>query len=218
MIRVVVADDQALVRAGLCAILATQHDITVVGQAGDGDEAVCVVERTRPDVVLMDVRMPTTDGIQAARQLADLPSRILMLTTFDIDEYVYAAMKAGASGFLLKDTPPESLVEAIRAAARGDALLAPAITRRLVEEFVRRPAPGTATPDALTALTPRERDVLAEMARGHSNSEIATHMFLSEATVKTHVTRILTKLHLRDRAQAVVLAYECGLVRPGDSA
>ena len=218
MIRVVVADDEGLVRAGLCAILATQHDITVVGQASDGEEAVCVVEQTQPDVVLMDVRMPKTDGIQAAHRLAHAPSRILMLTTFDMDEYVYAAMKAGVSGFLLKDAPPESLVEAIRAADRGDALLAPAITRRLVEEFVRRPAPGTTTPDALTVLTPRERDVLAEIARGHSNSEIATNLFLSEATVKTHVTRILTKLRLRDRTQAVVLAYECGLVRPGDSA
>ena len=216
MIRVVVADDQGLVRAGLCSILATQPDIEVVGQAADGDEAVRVVRDAEPDVALMDVRMPGTDGIEAARRLAGSSARILMLTTFDMDEYVYAAMKAGACGFLLKDAPPESLVEAVRAAARGDALLAPAITRRLVEEFVRRPAPGATSPEALAPLTPRERDVLAEVARGHSNAEIAGRLFLSEATVKTHVTRMLTKLHLRDRAQAVVLAYESGLVRPGD--
>lgn len=216
MIRVVVADDQGLVRAGLCSILATQPDIEVVGQAADGDEAVRVVREAGPDVVLMDVRMPGTDGIEAARRLAGSSARILMLTTFDMDEYVYAAMKAGASGFLLKDAPPESLVEAVRAAARGDALLAPAITRRLVEEFERRPAPGSTSPEALAPLTPRERDVLAEVARGHSNAEIAGRLYLSEATVKTHVTRMLTKLHLRDRAQAVVLAYESGLVRPGD--
>lgn len=216
MIRVVVADDQGLVRAGLCSILATQPDIEVVGQAADGDEAVRVVREAGPDVVLMDVRMPGTDGIEAARRLAGSSARILMLTTFDMDEYVYAAMKAGACGFLLKDAPPESLVEAVRAAARGDALLAPAITRRLVEEFVRRPAPGSTSPEALAPLTPRERDVLAEVARGHSNAEIAGRLYLSEATVKTHVTRMLTKLHLRDRAQAVVLAYESGLVRPGD--
>ena len=215
MIRVVVADDQGLVRAGLCSILATQPDIDVVAQAADGDEAVRVVRETSPDVVLMDVRMPGTDGIEAATRLAGTSSRILMLTTFDLDEYVYAALKAGASGFLLKDAPPESLVEAVRAVARGDALLAPAITRRLVEEFVRRPAPGSTTPEALAPLTPRERDVLAEVARGFSNREIAGRLFLSEATVKTHVTRMLTKLHLRDRAQAVVLAYESGLVRPG---
>ena len=216
MIRVVVADDQGLVRAGLCSILATQPDIEVVGQAADGDEAVRVVRDAEPDVALMDVRMPGTDGIEAARRLAGSSARILMLTTFDMDEYVYAAMKAGACGFLLKDAPPESLVEAVRAAARGDALLAPAITRRLVEEFVRRPAPGATSPEALAPLTPRERDVLAEVAHGHSNAEIAGRLFLSEATVKTHVTRMLTKLHLRDRAQAVVLAYESGLVRPGD--
>jgi DNA-binding NarL/FixJ family response regulator len=216
VIRVVVADDQGLVRAGLCSILATQSDIEVVGQAADGDDAVGVVREAGPDVVLMDVRMPGTDGIEAARRLAGSSARIVMLTTFDMDEYVYAAMKAGACGFLLKDAPPESLVEAVRAAARGDALLAPAITRRLVEEFVRRPAPGSASPEALAPLTPRERDVLAEVARGHSNAEIAGRLYLSEATVKTHVTRMLTKLHLRDRAQAVVLAYESGLVRPGD--
>jgi DNA-binding NarL/FixJ family response regulator len=216
VITVVVADDQGLVRAGLCSILATQPDLHVVGQAADGAEAVRVVRDTEPDVVLMDVRMPEVDGIEAAGRLASSPCAIVMLTTFDLDEYVYAAMKAGACGFLLKDAPPEALIDAVRAAARGDALLAPAITRRLVEEFVRRPAPGTTTPEALTRLTPRERDVLAEVARGHSNAEIARRLYLSEATVKTHVTRMLTKLHLRDRAQAVVLAYESGLVRPGD--
>jgi DNA-binding NarL/FixJ family response regulator len=215
MIRVVVADDQGLVRAGLCSILGTQPDLEVVGEAVDGAQAVRVVRELVPDVVLMDVRMPGTDGIEAALQLAGSTTRIVMLTTFDLDEYVYAAMKAGASGFLLKDAPAESLVDAVRSAARGDALLAPAITRRLVEEFVRRPAPGSTTPEVLSPLTPRERDVLTEVARGFSNSEIASRLFLSEAPVKTHVTRMLTKLGLRDRAQAVVMAYESGLVRPG---
>jgi DNA-binding NarL/FixJ family response regulator len=217
VIRVVVADDQGLVRAGLCSILATQPDIEVVGEAADGAEAVRRVRELEPDVVLMDIRMPGTDGIEATAQLAGGAARILVLTTFDLDEYVYAAMKAGASGFLLKDAPPESLVAAVHAASRGDALLAPEITRRLVEEFVRRPPPGSGIPDQLTRLTPREREVLVEMGRGRSNGEIAVTLFLSEATVKTHVTRVLTKLHLRDRAQAVVLAYETGLVRPGDS-
>jgi DNA-binding NarL/FixJ family response regulator len=217
VIRVVVADDQGLVRAGLCSILATQPDIEVVGEAADGAEAVRRVRELEPDVVLMDIRMPGTDGIEATAQLAGGFARILVLTTFDLDEYVYAAMKAGASGFLLKDAPPESLVAAVHAASRGDALLAPEITRRLVEEFVRRPPPGSGIPDQLTRLTPREREVLVEMGRGRSNGEIAVTLFLSEATVKTHVTRVLTKLHLRDRAQAVVLAYETGLVRPGDS-
>jgi DNA-binding NarL/FixJ family response regulator len=217
VIRVVVADDQGLVRAGLCSILSMQPDIEVVGEAADGAEAVRRVRELEPDVVLMDIRMPGTDGIEATTQLAGGSARILVLTTFDLDEYVYAAMKAGASGFLLKDAPPESLVAAVHAAARGDALLAPEITRRLVEEFVRRPPPGSGVPEQLTRLTPREREVLVEMGRGRSNAEIAGTLFLSEATVKTHVTRVLTKLHLRDRAQAVVLAYESGLVRPGDT-
>jgi DNA-binding NarL/FixJ family response regulator len=216
MIRVVVVDDQGMVRAGLAGILDTQEDIEVVGQAGDGVAAVRLVQQVRPDVVLMDVRMPGTDGIEATRRLAGSSARILMLTTFDMDEYVYAAMKAGACGFLLKDAPAESLIDAVRGAARGDALLAPAITRRLVEEFVRRPAPGSGDATRLAPLTAREREVLAEVARGRSNAEIAARLFLSEATVKTHVTRTLTKLRLRDRAQAVVLAYESGLVRPGD--
>jgi len=214
---VVVADDQGLVRAGLVSILSSQPDLTVVGEAADGDEAVRVVRDADPDVVLMDVRMPGVDGIEATRRLAGSRAAVVMLTTFDLDEYVYAAMKAGAIGFLLKDSPPESLVEAVRCAARGDALLAPAITRRLVEEFVRRPAPGASRPERLEPLTQRECEVLAEVARGLSNAEIAAKLFLSEATVKTHVTRMLTKLRVRDRAQAVVAAYESGLVRPGDS-
>jgi DNA-binding NarL/FixJ family response regulator len=217
VIRVVVADDQGLVRAGLCSILATQADLEVVGEAADGAEAVRRVRELEPDVVLMDIRMPGTDGIEATAQLADSPARILVLTTFDLDEYVYAAMRAGASGFLLKDAPPESLVAAVHAAARGDALLAPEITRRLVEEFVRRPPPGSGRPKALERLTPRECEILAEMGRGRSNAEMARTFFLSEATVKTHVSRVLTKLQLRDRAQAVVVAYETGLVRPGDN-
>ncbi len=215
MIRVVVVDDQGMVRAGLAAILDTQSDIDVVGQADDGSAAVPMIEQLRPEVALMDVRMPQMDGIEATRRLAGAGTRILMLTTFDLDEYVYSAMKAGACGFLLKDAPPESLIEAVRAAARGDALLAPAITRRLVEEFVRRPAPGAEDTGRLAPLTAREKEVLGEVAGGLSNSEIAAKLFLSEATVKTHVTRMLTKLRLRDRAQAVVLAYETGLVRPG---
>jgi DNA-binding NarL/FixJ family response regulator len=214
---VAVVDDQGLVRAGLVSILRTQPDLTVVAEAADGDEAVRVVREVDPDVVLMDVRMPGTDGIEATRRLAGARSAIVMLTTFDMDEHVYAAMKAGAAGFLLKDAPPEALVAAVRSAARGDALLAPAITRRLVEEFVRRPAPGSSRPEGLARLTARECEVLVEMARGRSNAEIAARLFLSEATVKTHVTRTLTKLGLRDRAQAVVLAYESGLVRPGES-
>ena len=215
MINVVIVDDQALVRAGLVAILETQADLRVVGQADDGRSAVPLIKDLRPDVVMMDIRMPQMDGIEAVRRLNGTPSRILMLTTFDLDEYVYSALKAGASGFLLKDAPPESLVEAVRAAARDEALLAPAITRRLIEEFLQRPEPG-AIPERLGSLTAREREVLVLIGRGLSNSEIAEHLFLSVATVKTHVTRTLTKLRLRDRAQAVVLAYESGLVRPGE--
>ena len=218
VISVVVVDDQALVRGGLCSILATQPDMRVLAEAADGEEAVRVVREHQPDVVLMDVRMPGMDGIEAVRRLARDRSRILMLTTFDLDEYVYAAMKAGASGFLLKDARPEALVHAVRTVARGDSLLAPAITRRLVEEFVRRPLPNSGVPDVLAPLTAREREVLAKMARGRTNAEIAARLFLSEATVKTHVTRLMTKLRLRDRAQAVVLAYEVGLVRPGEPA
>jgi DNA-binding NarL/FixJ family response regulator len=218
MTSVVVVDDQGLVRAGLVSILRTTTDLTVAGEACNGAEAVRVVRQTDPDVTLMDVRMPEVDGIEATRRLADHRTAIIMLTTFDLDEYVYAAMKAGARRFLLKDGRPEALLEAVRAAARGDALLAPAITRRLVEQFVRRPAPGEDRPEALGRLTARECEVLVEVARGRSNAEIAARLFLSEATVKTHVTRMLTKLRLRDRAQAVVLAYESGLVQPGEPA
>ncbi len=218
VIRIVIADDHALLRTGLAGILGSQEDLEVVGEAADGNEAVRVVHELAPDVVLMDVRMPDLDGIEATRQLADSPARILMLTTFDLDKYVYAAMKAGAAGFLLKDAAPEVLIDAVRAVARGEALLAPQITRRLIEEFVRRPEPGAGAEQVLAPLTPREREVLGEVGRGLSNTEIAGRLFLSEATVKTHLARLMSKLHLRDRAQAVVLAYESGLVRPGEAA
>jgi DNA-binding NarL/FixJ family response regulator len=218
MIRVLIADDQALVRGGFRMILDAQKDMEVVAEAGDGREAV---ERTRefePDVVLMDIRMPELDGLEATRRLltGDGRSRVLILTTFGADEYVYEAMKAGASGFLLKDVRPEQLAEAVRVVAAGDALLAPAITRRLVEQFVRRPPPGARKPPELAELTEREVDVLILVARGLSNAEIASSLVLTEATVKTHVTHILSKLKLRDRVQAVVLAYESGLVQPGE--
>jgi DNA-binding NarL/FixJ family response regulator len=218
VIRVLVADDQALVRAGFRAILEAQDDLEVVGEAADGAEAVAMGRELGPDVVLMDVRMPGVDGIEATRLLlrdGDGP-RVLMLTTFDLDEYVYRAMKAGASGFLLKDAPREQLVSGVRTVAAGDALLAPPLVRRLVEDFVRRPAPGAQPPVELEELTERELEVLTLISRGLSNSEIATRLFLSEATVRTHVTHILAKLGLRDRVQAVVIGYETGLVRPGD--
>jgi DNA-binding NarL/FixJ family response regulator len=218
-LRVLIADDQALVRAGFRMILEA-HGIAVVGEAADGAEAVSMVRRSLPDVVLMDVRMPAMDGIEATRRvLADgaASCRVVMLTTFDLDEYVYAALRAGASGFLLKDVTPERLVDSVRMVAEGDALLAPAITRRLVERFARPAAPaGPGAADAAVGqLTAREREVLRELAGGLSNAEIAARLFLSEATVKTHVGRILPKLGLRDRAQAVVFAYETGLVTPG---
>ena len=218
MISVVVADDQALVRSGFRMILDAQKDIEVVDEAADGREALGKARDLQPDVVLMDIRMPELDGLEATRQLlaTDAHSRVLILTTFDADEYVYEAMKAGASGFLLKDVRPEQLAEAVRTVAAGDALLAPSITRRLVEEFVRRPPPGAATPPELEQLTERELDVLMLVARGLSNSEIASALVLTEATVKTHLTHILAKLNLRDRVQAVVLAYESGLVQPGE--
>jgi DNA-binding NarL/FixJ family response regulator len=216
MIRLVVVDDQTLMRSGIVSMLATQPDIEVVGEAADGAEAVTVVADTDPDVVLMDVRMPGVDGIEATRRLHDHRAAIVMLTTFDLDEHVYAAMRAGAAGFLLKDTPPEALIAGVRCAARGESLLAPTVTRRLIEEFVRRPAPGTARPRELDLLTAREVEVLTLVARGMTNAEIAARLYLSQATVKTHVSRILTKLRRRDRAQAVVVAYEAGLVRPGD--
>jgi DNA-binding NarL/FixJ family response regulator len=217
MTSVVVADDQALVRGGLRLILDAQDDLEVVGEAEDGREAVARVAELRPDVVLMDVRMPVMDGIAATRSIVagGDPTRVLVLTTFDSDEIVYDAMKAGASGFLLKSAPPAQLIDGVRTVASGDALLAPRITRRLVEEFVRGPRPGDAVPPGLDELTDREREVLELIARGLSNGEIAARFVVSAATVKTHVNRVFAKLGLRDRVQAVVLAYESGLVRPG---
>jgi DNA-binding NarL/FixJ family response regulator len=215
---VVVADDQDLVRSGLVLVLQARG-LDVVGEAGDGREAVDVVRRTLPDVVLMDVRMPVLDGIAATRELvaAGVTSRVLILTTYDLDDYVYGALRAGAAGFLLKATPPEKLVAGIETVAAGDALLAPVLTRRLIEEHIRRPAPVLGVPAALQALTERELEVLRLMARGLANGEIASALFVSEATVKTHVNRVLGKLDCRGRVQAVVLAYETGLVRPGDA-
>jgi DNA-binding NarL/FixJ family response regulator len=220
MIRVLIADDQGLVRGGFRMILDSQPDIEVVGEAGNGREAIALARELEPDVVLMDIRMPELDGLAATRRLlaVDGGPRVLIVTTFDADEYVYAAMRAGASGFVLKDLRPEGLAEAVRVVATGEALLAPAITRRLIEQFVRRPPPGAARPAELDALTDREVEVLRLVARGLSNGEIASSLFLSEATVKTHLTHILTKLGVRDRVQAVVLAYESGLVQPGESA
>ncbi|MGZ8632030.1 MAG: response regulator [Actinomycetota bacterium] len=215
-IGVLIADDQALMRGGFRLILEAERDIEVLGVAIDGADAVRGFERLRPDVVVMDVRMPTVDGIEATRRITELDpaARVLMLTTFDLDEYVYEALRAGASGFLLKDRPPEELVNAVRVVAGGDALLAPTVTRRLIEEFARRPE-SPAPPAALQELTDREREVLVLMARGRSNAEIASELFVAETTVKTHVGRVLHKLGLRDRAQAVVLAYESSLVQPG---
>jgi DNA-binding NarL/FixJ family response regulator len=217
VIRLVIADDQALVRGGFRSILDGQEDLEVVAEAGDGAEAVEAVLAHAPDVVLMDVRMPVLDGIEATRRIAArLPAtRVLMLTTFDVDEYVYEAMRAGASGFLLKTAPPRQLADAVRTVAAGDALLAPSVTRRLIEQFVRRPPPGSAVPPGLEELTERELEVLRLLAGARSNAEIAAELVVSEATVKSHVNRILGKLALRDRAQAIVLAYESGLVEPG---
>jgi DNA-binding NarL/FixJ family response regulator/class 3 adenylate cyclase len=218
-VRVVIVDDQALVRAGFRMILDAESDVIVIGEAADGAEAVDEVRRLKPDVVLMDVRMPELDGIEATRRLIQEPSletKVVMLTTFDMDEYVYEALRAGASGFLLKDVPPEQLVAGIRAVASGDALLAPSVTRRVIEEFVSRPPQSARKlPTELEQLTEREQEVLRHMARGLSNAEIAKELFVSDTTVKTHVARILMKLRLRDRVQAVVFAYENGLVQPG---
>jgi DNA-binding NarL/FixJ family response regulator/class 3 adenylate cyclase len=219
-VRLLIVDDQALVRAGFKMILEAEADIEVVGEAADGGEAVAEALRLKPDVVLMDVRMPEVDGIEATRRLLgqdELETKIVMLTTFDMDEYVYDALSAGASGFLLKDVPPEQLVAGIRAVASGDALLAPSVTRRVIEEFVRRPPDSVRQPPPkLGELTPRELEVLKLLARGLSNAEIAKELFVSETTVKTHVAHVLMKLDLRDRVQAVVLAYESGLVQPGE--
>ena len=214
-ISVLVVDDQRLVRAGFQVILDLEPDITVVGEAGDGREAITLAARLRPTVVLMDVRMPGMDGLTAARAIvAGTASRVLMLTTFDSDEYVYTALRAGASGFLLKDTPSQHLVTAVRSVAAGDALIDPAITRRLIQQFVRAARPAITVPEQLAMLTPRERDVLRQIAQGLSNAEIAVELTVEENTVKTHVGRILAKLDLRDRVQAVVLAYETGFVVP----
>ncbi|HEX2071417.1 MAG TPA: response regulator transcription factor [Thermoleophilaceae bacterium] len=221
MIKVLVADDQALVRGGLVAMLGAQDDIDVVGEAADGGEAADRAIELRPDVVLMDIRMPRVDGIEATRRIAvhgEGAPRVLVLTTFDLDEYVYEALRAGAAGFLLKDTPPERLADAVRTVAAGEALLAPALTRRLVERFVRLPPPDAVRRERFGELTERELEVLGLVARGLSNAEVGAELFLSEATVKTHVTRILSKLGVRDRVQAVVLAYESGLVAPGGAA
>jgi DNA-binding NarL/FixJ family response regulator len=216
MIRIAIADDQALVRGGFRMILTAQPDFDVVGEAADGQAAVDLCRGTTPDIVLMDIRMPVLDGLEATRRvvIGSPSTRVLMLTTFGEDDFVWQAMNAGASGFLLKDVPPEDLVGAVRTVHRGDALLAPSITRRLIEEFVSGPQPGAA-PQSVEALTEREREVLRLIAAGLTNAEIAKRLILGETTVKTHVTRVLAKLGLRDRVQAVVFAYETGVVRPG---
>ncbi|MCW6008962.1 response regulator transcription factor [Micromonospora sp. CPCC 205371] len=215
-IRVVIAEDQALVRSGFRLLVNTAPDLTTVGEAATGAEAVEVARRERPDVVLMDIRMPDMDGIEATQRICRNPEtahlRVLILTTFDLDEYVYAALRAGASGFLLKDTPPADLLTAIRTVAAGDALLAPSVTRRLIAEFTRRPEPAQAPSPRLDGLTDREREVLTLIARGLTNHELAAHLHLSVATVKTHIGRLIAKLHARDRAQLVITAYETGLV------
>jgi DNA-binding NarL/FixJ family response regulator len=227
-IRVLVVDDQELVRSGFCVILDSADGIEVAGEAANGEAAVAAVASTRPDVVLMDIRMPGMDGLAATRLITGAPEaiadgsanrpKVVMLTTFDLDDYVYEALRAGASGFLLKDSPRHDLIAAVRAAAAGDALLAPSVTRRLIEAFARRPPEAAPSPSRLASMTAREKDVLLLLARGRSNAEIATTLFVSEATVKTHVGNLLAKLGLRDRVQAVILAYETGLVVPGDPA
>ena len=223
MTTLLLCDDQALVRVGLRKILDAEDDLEVVGEAGDGEDAVAEARRLRPDVVLMDIRMPVLDGIEATRRIASAqPStRVVVLTTFGLDGYVYDALRVGASGFMLKDAPPEEIVAAIRVVANGDALLAPAVTRAVIEEFARRSPDEKPTarpePPALDELTPREREVLDLLARGLSNPEICEQLVVSEATTKTHVARILQKLGLRDRIQAVIYAYESGLVEPGGS-
>ncbi|MEU9606996.1 response regulator transcription factor [Streptomyces sp. NPDC048057] len=221
-IRVIIVDDQAMVRAGFAALLSAQADIDVVGEAPDGRAGVDVARSTHPDVVLMDVRMPEMDGLAAARAILEPPlgvvhvPKVLMLTTFDVDDYVYEALRAGASGFLLKDAPPADLISAVRIVAAGEALLAPSVTRRLIADFAaQRPAPRKDPSLRLKGLTPRETEVLELIARGLSNQEIARHLVVAEQTVKTHIGRVLAKLDLRDRAQAVIFAYESGLVRPG---
>jgi len=221
MIRVVVVDDQQLMRTGFEMILSAQDDIEVVGTAADGREGIELVRRSIPDVALMDIRMPEMDGLEATRQISDderIDTRVLMLTTFDLDDYVYEAIRAGASGFLLKDSPADELLRAVRLIASGEALLAPSVTRTLIEEFARHDVaePVVAT-DAIESLTDREAEVWSLMAKGLSNSEIAESLILGETTVKTHVSRVLMKLGVRDRVQAVVAAYETGVIRPGDT-
>jgi DNA-binding NarL/FixJ family response regulator len=220
MTRVLIADDQALVRVGLRKILESEPETVVVGEAADGEDAVVAVSRLRPDLVLMDIRMPVLDGIEATRRItrAHPTTRVLMLTTFGLDTYVYEALRAGASGFMLKDAPPEEIAAAVRIVAGGDALLAPAVTRAVIEEFTRHPQPPSQTaPPGLDELTPREREVLDLLARGRSNTEICAQLVISEATTKTHVARILQKLGLRDRVQAVIYAYENGVITPGST-
>ena len=220
-VRVLLVDDQALIRAGFRMILEAEEDIEVVGECGDGTQAIDSVKRFSPDVVLMDIRMPEMDGIEATRRIVggdgDAAVKVLMLTTFDLDEYVYDALRAGASGFLLKDVPADQLVAGIRLVAQGEALLAPSVTRRLIEEFSRSPRGRSERPAGVDELTPREVEVFQLLARGMSNAEIAAQLIVSETTVKTHVARILMKLEVRDRVQAVVLAYESGVVAPGDA-
>ena len=217
MITIVIADDQELVREGLRMMLEAESDLSVVGEAANGNEALAAARALDPDVLLMDVRMPELDGIEATRLLVASGgrARVLVLTTFDLDEYVYRAMKAGASGFLLKDAKREQLAAAVRTIAAGESLLAPAITRRLIEDFCKRPPPTAGVPDAVSQLSERELDVLQLLARGLSNAEIAAELYLSETTVKSHVARIFAKLDLRDRVQTVVFAYETGVIRPG---
>ncbi len=218
-VRVVIADDQPLIRTGLRTMLEHGPGIRIVGEADDGEKAVDLARRHRPHVVLMDIRMPVLDGIEATRRITADPElggvRVIILTTFDVDDYVYAAIRGGASGFMLKDARPEEILSAVRVVAAGDALLAPSVTRRLIEELAARPAATGAPPAELGALTEREREVLALVGRGLSNAEIAGRIYVSPATAKTHVSHIMTKLYARDRAQLVVLAYESGLVRPG---
>jgi DNA-binding NarL/FixJ family response regulator len=220
MTSVLIADDQALVRVGLRKILETEPETTVIGEVADGEDAVVAAARLRPDVVLMDIRMPVLDGIEATRRIvrAQPSTRVLVLTTFGLDAYVYDALHAGASGFMLKDAPPEEIAAAVRIVASGEALLAPAVTRSVIEEFSRRaPAAARTPPPQVADLTPREKEVLTLLVRGRSNPEICSELVISEATTKTHVARILQKLNLRDRVQAVIFAYESGLVSPGDA-
>jgi DNA-binding NarL/FixJ family response regulator len=217
VIRVVIADDQGMVRAGLGSLLEGEPDIEVVGDAADGEQAIAAVRRLRPDVVLMDIRMPNLDGLEATRRLAaeGAVARVLVLTTFDLDEYVFDALRAGASGFLLKDATAEELASAVRVLAAGDALLAPAVTNRVIEAFAALPVPDETVAERLAELSPREVEVLRLLARGRSNAEIARELVVSEATAKTHVSNVLAKLRVRDRIQAVIFAYESGLVVPG---